>query len=810
MQQIEQNGYTRQEVVDQLTFINGERELSFRYELLDKNNMLKDDLGNVLSGNVAQSYLSDIKRTAQFTIEDDGSINYLSDRIRPWARITMPGDTRPYSKITRVDDAPVDNGGVLDHHIDNMIASYSMDDSGDDLRRNLCSNPSFAYNANDWMSYGDCDISQHNTGIDDHDQLLKIEKNATSTQASGARFKATVGQDGFTKDSSFIFSLWLYVPDGQTTDSASITVNGSGEATWSQFELHITPGEWVRLHGIMTTKESGTLNFNVKLPNSADNGDYIYVDDVLIEPSDDLGDYFDGDSGWGYEWDGTAGNSQSRRMPRAKDLISGEHAIVGDDVTEGAPSIVHGSSFYFPGKPTSTSTDKVLTLPDDAFMDRHGAISIVCWVSVVGSFVTNDILSQPDEPAYNLHLGTDTNKDITFHIGTKSHDSVALGGTATNPFDLEAKMITVVFQSGTKPKVYVNDQEQTVTLDATDNQYNSSPVLNLNGKPIRIGDGFNGWLDELAFFKIALSEDQINELWRAGNRLGPFNDNHHYAEWPQGVFLLSTPSRSSDDNGAVTRNVDGYDQLQVYSDDKITDRFTVDEGDNYIDVIMNGKGGVTLLDMPTDQIVFRSSSSTLPAAKDYDPGTTKLAIINDLLSAVNYNSLYFDEFGNAVLSKYVRPSKRTAEYTYVDDDKSVLLPAMEQTLDLFSIPNQWVLVVSNADQESLSATFTNDSPLSPTSTVNRGRTIVDYLTEQDAPDQTTLEDRAENMADQASQVYEKVSMTTAIMPFHSNNDILALRYSTLAIADKYSETKWSFDLDPQATMTHEIRRQVQI
>ena len=81
------------EVLRALRGIDGHREWKFRYELLTSGGVRIRDLDNVLGGSVANDYTAEIKRTAKFLIEDDNSINYLSQRIRPWAGIAMPDGT---------------------------------------------------------------------------------------------------------------------------------------------------------------------------------------------------------------------------------------------------------------------------------------------------------------------------------------------------------------------------------------------------------------------------------------------------------------------------------------------------------------------------------------------------------------------------------------------------------------------------------------------------------------------------------------------------------------------------------------------
>lgn len=277
-----------------------------------------------------------------------------------------------------------------------------------------------------------------------------------------------------------------------------------------------------------------------------------------------------------------------------------------------------------------------------------------------------------------------------------------------------------------------------------------------------------------------------------------------WVEFPLGVFILSTPSKKADESGIVTREVEAYDQLQVLVDDKVIDRYTVSAGTNYILAVK------TILDSTgiTNQNLT-ATNKTLPTDRDWEPGTTKIKIINDLLSSINYLSLWFDEDGLAIAQPYISPSEQGSEYTYKDDHESVIFPDVEQSLDLFKVANKWVLVVSEPDREPISSTYTNTNANSPTSTINRGRTIVDYR-QEDAADQATLDSKVQRIAFEASQIYEHVDFYTPIMPMHSNADVFTLEFSKLGINAKYSEHQWSMELKAGARMKHQIRRVVNI
>lgn len=221
----------------------------------------------------------------------------------------------------------------------------------------------------------------------------------------------------------------------------------------------------------------------------------------------------------------------------------------------------------------------------------------------------------------------------------------------------------------------------------------------------------------------------------------------------------------------------------------------------------------------TDQIVallgdvekvVSVSTKLMPSDLEWEPGTTKLEIINDLLDLINYESLSFDEDGRAVVTPYASPADRTSEWTYADDDESLIMPTVEQELDVAGVPNKWVLVVSEPDRDPIVGTYTNNDPSSPTSTVNRDRTIVDFRTEQNAADQDALDEKAYRLAFEASQIFEAVTFETGLNPLHSGNDVYRIRFAPLAVDAKYAEQSWEVELVAGAVMRHRARRVVTV
>ena len=197
-------------------------------------------------------------------------------------------------------------------------------------------------------------------------------------------------------------------------------------------------------------------------------------------------------------------------------------------------------------------------------------------------------------------------------------------------------------------------------------------------------------------------------------------------------------------------------------------------------------------------------------AKEFKIGTSKLQAVNELLSAINYTPIWVDATGYFTAYPYVSPADRRADYTYQDDELSVLYNGMEEELDLTETANSWVVTQSNPEKTPLTSTKVNDNPESPTSTVNMERTIVDFREVDDIADQATLDAYVERIAFEASQVFGKLKFKTALMPFHEYSDVLRVKYDALKIDYKFSETNWTMKLQAGGEMEHEVRRVVNI
>lgn len=315
---------------------------------------------------------------------------------------------------------------------------------------------------------------------------------------------------------------------------------------------------------------------------------------------------------------------------------------------------------------------------------------------------------------------------------------------------------------------------------------------------------------EIATIRIEGANADSSGVWFDNPQFGdrrdvpekPVPTDNDFVEWPLGVFMLSSPTKDSNEDDVVTRSIEGYDLSKIFIDDKLSERYTIPEGDRYIDHINSLLGDIPKVVEPIDTVAGKN--------REWPVGTEVENVINDITQSINYESLTFDEDGRAVIRPYVLPDERTPEYEYADDEVSVMYPEVTQELDLFDVANKWIVTVTNPDQDPITVSLENNDPANPTSIPRRGRTIVDFRDDMESTDYGSLWRKVRRLAFEASRQFEAVEFTTALMPIHSFNDVYRIKYSPLAIDDKYTEHTWDMPLEAGAQMRHRARRVVRL
>jgi len=311
--------------------------------------------------------------------------------------------------------------------------------------------------------------------------------------------------------------------------------------------------------------------------------------------------------------------------------------------------------------------------------------------------------------------------------------------------------------------------------------------------------------------KYAATISTTGRIWKNGKQTDDFMNwnKSRFKIWlidgevKSSLGVFSPQSISKPTVGSTTLfNVTGYDLSILAKNDCITSRLSLTIGTLYLDQIQS-----LLISCGITKIIADVSTATLQSTRDdWDIGTTKLKIVNQLLSEISFRSLEIDKTGTARLRRYESPSVNNIGHTYKDDQASIIESDTTTDSNLFEIPNIWVATVSNPDIATpLKATYINDNPLSETSTVYTGQNKVKVLTFDNIATQIDLQNAVNKQAFEDMQGVETTQFKTAVVADHGVNDTVLIQlpqYSGILV-----ETAWEIDLDTTG-MTHTGKKAV--
>lgn len=271
------------------------------------------------------------------------------------------------------------------------------------------------------------------------------------------------------------------------------------------------------------------------------------------------------------------------------------------------------------------------------------------------------------------------------------------------------------------------------------------------------------------------------------------------AEWPLGLFYMPTAPKTGSRH--VYREIEAYDTTTILWDDQVTSRYQIPKGSKYTAALSAIFASVGVFDA-----IIEPSESVTQTALEWEAGTAKGEIVQQLLTADNYEPLMADAWGRWRCRKYKDPRARRAEYNYTADELSVMLPDPTVDDDLFHLPNVFVGVVSRPDRPAMSFTYEITDPKSPLAAVNRGgRHVTETKIYEDAASAIALEADVRRRASQASNYFSSLKFSTAPMPHHAAGDVLWIEDGD--IRGKYQEMKWSLDLQAGGEMKHEVQKE---
>lgn len=257
---------------------------------------------------------------------------------------------------------------------------------------------------------------------------------------------------------------------------------------------------------------------------------------------------------------------------------------------------------------------------------------------------------------------------------------------------------------------------------------------------------------------INFSRDRIRVWWEVTG-----ND-----PWPLGVYVLSAPSTQYSSDGKYYRLI-LTDKLSVVSEDVLLETLQIPAGGNIVEAAVDQ---VRLTG--ENRIAYTESEATLTNDVTFSPGTSRREVINTLLTACGYWSLWTDRQGQFRIEPYVAPADRAVVWPFEEGQTSIHSPEWEHELSLWEATNTVVLTSQPDDDDNFwKAYAVDDNPESPTSVIAMGRVLNAIVEENvEAASQLDLQTQANRKLLDNSNVVGKLTVSHAPVPVWYNEAVL--------------------------------------
>lgn len=318
------------------------------------------------------------------------------------------------------------------------------------------------------------------------------------------------------------------------------------------------------------------------------------------------------------------------------------------------------------------------------------------------------------------------------------------------------------------------------------------------------------WLG-VADASISIQEVLVQKWVPSGQSLIP--------EIPWGTFLLEKASEEWEDTGRVW-GLSLLDRTTVPSQDVVDQSYAVAAGTNILQEVR-----AILATCGEYMNIDASVSLATRTGMVWEAGTSKLNIINDLLDAAGYNSLWMDGWGNFQATPRVLPADRSIQYELltgltrelVDGERSIYSPEWSRERDSFGVPNKVIAVqaAGGEDDEALVGQWTNEDPASPYSYISRGRWVPWVLDSVDCPEGSDaeiiafLEARARATLIQMSAVQAEVKITHLPIPVRVG-DVLRFANTRAGVDARHVITRLDLDTSPTGLMKSTLQEVISL
>lgn len=327
----------------------------------------------------------------------------------------------------------------------------------------------------------------------------------------------------------------------------------------------------------------------------------------------------------------------------------------------------------------------------------------------------------------------------------------------------------------------------------------SFELLDSEDRPLGLLDGVtDGSADIVADSTLggsaSLTLDHLRDIdWMSHRVRVMFHDGD--VSWPVGTYMLTSPIENHTDTG-VTYDVGLLTKMNIINEDTVINRFYCPKNTPIIATV------VAIIKSTGEQrLAVTGSSIWLAADLTWDAATPKLTIVNDLLQAAGYSSLWCDGSGLFRVEPYVDPASRPVSFEFEHGAKSLHFPDWQREQDHTSVPNRFLAIgVGDENEPPRIGRAMITDPTNPYSYAARGRWITASEEGVEGDTQASFDQYAARKLRDAMTPVSRLAVTHAMLNLDPN-DLVAFTPEDgrrrLATVQRMSMS-FTFDTDVRA------------
>lgn len=267
-----------------------------------------------------------------------------------------------------------------------------------------------------------------------------------------------------------------------------------------------------------------------------------------------------------------------------------------------------------------------------------------------------------------------------------------------------------------------------------------------------------------------------------------------------GLFRLDAPDESLGfrDNDVVTVNASDISVLLMQP--SVGEAYTVAAGTQYIDAV------AVIIDLLDLRHNLPAVTFATPIDFTWQPKTSYLAIINDLLSGINHFDLWADVYGVLTTRERVAPVDDVQAVAYrTSQEPRMIRGKLPRQKTSVRPPNRIIAAIKDPLRSPSAGVAENVDPASPSSTSNVEISVQEYNVDRIVNTAIATDWAAYEVRVRTGKG-ETANLATHLDPRREAHEVYLLTYYDHEVETLWRVAGWSITLSTGAAMVHKLER----